>query len=549
MRYLKKIFWAFTYGERALFIAAALLAAISGSTLFGIGIAKSTAVVPAEGGEYTEGLVGQPTYLNPVTASTEIDKSLVRLVFSNIYDVADKIDTSSDSRTWRIRLKENVRWQDGEKLTSDDVIFTVGEIQNPDANSPLFTRWQGVSAERISELELQFNLVSPYAFFGDNLKDLYILPKHLFADAPPQNWKLSDYNLKPVGSGPYEFVSYEKRPDGFITFYYLKSWDKYFGARPLVEKLNFEFFTNSTNLIGSFNGGEIDSAAGLNPSNLIELKRPYELFSFRLPDYYAVFLNQSKSLPLQDISVRQALSTALDRKDLIIKIFGGHGEAEWGPVPSGAPYYDPNIENQTSSLDAASGTLDAAGWKMSDLGFRQKSVAGANVPLELNLLVPQIDFLQKTADYLAQRWRQIGVKTDVVVETPTGVMDDAIKNRGYEMLLFGNVLGPSSDLFSFWHSSERFYPGNNLSLYSDKKADTLIESIRQELDLQKRQDKFSELQKVIVDDLPAVFLYSPDYLYLTNKTLHGLTSGFLADPSERFREAPKWYLKTARVLR
>ena len=124
-----------------------------------------------------------------------------------------------------MRLKEGLTWQDGQQLTSDDVVFTVQSIQDPDAHSPLYQSWQGVTATRVSELEVQFTLTNPYAFFGDNLKNLYIVPKHLYADTPPGNWHLSDYNLKPVGSGPYQFLSYNKNSDGFISSYSLQAWN------------------------------------------------------------------------------------------------------------------------------------------------------------------------------------------------------------------------------------------------------------------------------------------------------------------------------------
>jgi peptide/nickel transport system substrate-binding protein len=509
--------------------------------------AQATTIVPAAGGDYTEGMVGQPEYVNPITAMSQTDLSLVKMVYSNLYDIADKVEASPDGRVWTIRLKENLHWQDGEKLTSDDVIFTVQSIQSKDAGSPLFQSWQGVAVSRTSELEFQFSLANPYAFFNDNLNDLYILPKHLFANAPPGNWHLSDYNLKPVGSGPYEFVSYEKRSDGAISAYHLQAWDDYFGTKPLVEHFDFRFFGNESDLVKSFNAGQIDGMGDLGPGTLATIERPYDLSSWRTPSYYAVFFNQSKSLPLEDGAVREALGEAVDRNALVANVLQGKGKPDYGPIPEDAPSFVPIMT--TTSLDLASATLDAAGWRAGTDGFRAKTIQKTAVPLVVNLMVPQIDFLVKTAEELQGAWKKIGVRVNIVTNNPQDLLSGTIKNRGYESLLFGNVLGPSSDLYAFWDSSQRFYPGLNLAIYNNKKIDSLIESARMEMNDAARAQKFANAELAIAADNPAIFLYSPDYLYVTNKSIRGITPQFLPDPSDRFRKVGEWYLNTARVLK
>ena len=547
MQRLKKIFFAFTKRERISFFVASVFAVASFIAVISGLVVQATTIVPAAGGDYAEGIVGQPEYINPVMAVSSIDLGLVKMIYSNLYDIADKIEASPDGRTWTVRLKENLHWQDGEKLTSDDVIFTVQSVQSTDANSPLSQSWQGVAVSRASELELQFSLANPYAFFSDNLKNLYILPKHIFANAPPGNWRLSDYNLKPIGSGPYEFVSYEKQSDGTISVYHLRAWDDYFGPRPLIEHFDFQFFGDVSSLIKSFNAGQVDGIGDLGPEDLAKVERPHDLFAWRTSSYYAIFFNQSKSLPLQDNAVRKALSAAVDRSALVADVVSGQGKPEYGPVPEDASYFVPTVT--TTSFDFASATLDAAGWKAGTDGFRAKTIQKTSVPLVVNLTVPQIDFLVKTAQELQDAWQKTGVKVNLSFNDPQDIVSRTIKNRDYECLLFGNILGPSSDLYSFWDSSERFYPGLNLSIYSNKKVDSLIESARMDTNEASRTQEFANAENAIVADYPAIFLYSPDYLYITDKTVRGITPQFLADPSDRFREVDTWYLNTARVLK
>jgi len=546
MKRLKQIFLALTKNERVVFIVASCATVASFVVVMGIVIAQATTVVPAAGGEYTEGMVGQPEYVNPVTASGEADESLVKLIYSNLADLADSVNVTPDGRTWTVHLKDGLTWQDGQKLTSDDVIFTIQSIEDPDANSPLAASWQGVAVNRVSELELQFTLAEPYVFFADNLSNLYILPKHLFADTPPGNWHLSDYNLKPIGSGPYEFVSYDKRSDGVISDYHLQAWSGYAGTKPLIQNFDFSYFANNDELIKSFDAGTVDGMGGLMASDMPSITRPYTVSSWRVPSYYAVFFNESKSIPLQDPAVRAALSEAVDRNALVSDVLGGYGAPDYGPIPQDAPYFVPTMT--TSSLDDASATLTDAGWILAT-STRVKIVQKTPVPLVVNLTVPDIDFLTKTAADLQTDWQALGATVNVTTEPPADIVSEAIKNRDYESLLFGNVLGPSSNLYAFWDSSQRFSPGLNLAIYSNKSVDNLVEAAEQDLSDASRTAQFAAAEQDIVNDVPAIFLYSPDYLTVTGKNLQGVAPGFIPDASDQFRQVAAWYLNTARVLK
>ncbi len=563
MQRIKKIFLALTRNERVAFFVFAPLALTSFIVVAIIAIGAATVVVPAAGGSYAEGMVGQPEYVNPVTGASETDLSLVKMVYSNIYDLADSVQGSADGRTWTIRLKEKLLWHDGEKLTSDDVIFTVTSIQNPDANSPLAASWQGVTVSRTSELEFQFKLANPYAFFGDNLKNLYILPKHLFADAPPGNWHLSDYNLKPIGSGPYEFSSYDKQSDGTIAAYHLQAWNNYAGTKPLISRFTFRYFGNVSDMVKSFNVGQVDAVGNLQAADLSSIDRPYGLLAWQTPSYYAIFFNQSKNLALQDIAVREALSVATDRMSLVSNVLAGHGAPENGPIPQGAPYYIdtptlpgvPGVPTMTASgtpispSTIAANLLDAAGWKTDASGKRSKMIQKSSIPLTINLTVPQVGFLEQAAKALADAWSPIGMTVNVTLVDPQTLLGGTIKNRDYEALLFGNILGPSSDLYAFWDSSQRFSPGLNLAIYSNRRVDALVEAARMDLNTASRTQQFASAEMTIAGDLPAIFLFSPQYLYAANNNLQGIATGFLPAPSDRFRAAGSWYLNTARVLK
>jgi len=547
--WFKKIFAALTKKERITFVLCLAGAVVSFAIVIGIVIADATKAVPAPGGEYTEGMLGQPEYINPVIASSQTDLDLVKMVYSSLPDVSDSITPSADLKTWDVRLKQGLTWQDGTQLTSDDAIFTVQSIQNPDAHSPLFESWQGVTVSRVSELEVQFTLANPYAFFGDTLNNLYILPKHLFADTPPGNWHLSDYNLKPVGSGPYQFVSYNKNSNGFISSYQLAAWNGTIEAHPLIQNFNIDFFNDANTLVQNFNNGQIDGFGNVTPADVADITRPDNMFAWPTSAYYAVFFNQSVNIGLQDPAVREALSAVVDRNALVAAALGGNGTPEYGPVPQGAQYYSA-IAPTTSSAAFAESLLDTAGWTVTGSStFRSKVIKGAAIPLVVNLTVPQINFLTQTASYLQTAWQAIGVQVNVTPDSSNDIVDTLIPDRNYESLLFGNVLGPSSDLYSFWDSSQDFAPGLNLALYNNPTVDSLVERARQNPIGTSTVQEIASAQADIAADYPAVFLYSPDYVYITNKSTQGISTNLLVDPSDRFREIESWYLNTARVLK
>ena len=149
---IKKVFLALTRLEKILFIGALLVFSLALAVKLGLYVQANTKALPAEGGVFREGIVGQPVFINPVIPTTNADRDISKLIFGSLADVAETVKHSDDGKTWNVRLKQNVLWHDGERLTSDDVIFTINTIQDREARSPLFASFQGITADRISEL-------------------------------------------------------------------------------------------------------------------------------------------------------------------------------------------------------------------------------------------------------------------------------------------------------------------------------------------------------------------------------------------------------------
>ncbi|MDP1629684.1 MAG: ABC transporter substrate-binding protein, partial [bacterium] len=282
-----------------------------------------TRVIPKFGGELIEGIVGEPRFLNSLLRQSDADRDLSEIIFSGLAkygaeskivpDIAKSWEISEDGKTYTVFLREDVFWHDGKKFGADDVIFTITLAQNPDYKSPLRFNWQGVKAEKISDFALKFSLPNPYAPFLENLT-LKILPRHIWENVPAKSFALAEFNVKPVGAGPYLVKSFQKDKQGQIKSYELAAFPKYFPGKPHIESLKFIFFDSEENLIAALNKKTVMAGAAIRPKNLEKIKKSgLAVLNLKMPRYYAVFFNATQSKILENKSVRLALNLAADK--------------------------------------------------------------------------------------------------------------------------------------------------------------------------------------------------------------------------------------------
>lgn len=496
-----------------------------------------------DGGEYVEGIIGQPIFINPLFAeSNNPDNDLSQLLFASIQTMTDKVALSDGGKTFDIRIKGDIFWHDGQPITADDVFFTIQLIQDPDTASPLAQLWKGVQVERISERELTITAPVTYSFFENAVLSLQPVPKHLFNNIPAANIRLSDYNREPIGSGPYTFASFEKRRDGFITQITLKKNVRYFGPKTYIDTIMVRFYQNEDAAVEALNDGDIDGMAVIEPTNLEEISIPYQIRKIAMPRYYAVFPNSFANTLLQAGSVKKALSLATDNNAITKAIFGDNAVTVTNPIP---PFTQDAQGDSAYSLDQAIDLLEKNDWVMTESGIRQKD--GKN--LEFVLTVYPTPFLEATAKMLQEQWKAAGIGLRIHIAPLADFSKTVIKPRDYELLLFGNSYGKNLDPFSFWDSTQKLDPGLNLSIYGNKDVDKIIDYIRTDFDAKSRVNGLNQIRDIIKEDNPAVFLYSPYYLYVSNKSLRGFNVQSLSIPSDRFTAIDTWYIKTVRTFK
>lgn len=518
---------------------------------------KTTIVAPAYGGSFSEGIVGNPQYINPILSqANDADRDVAELIFSGLMkynskeelvpDLAEKYNIGENGKTYEFFLRKDIKWHDGKPFTADDVIFTINRIQDADFRSPLRTNWIGVEAEKIDDWAVRFKLKTQYAPFLTNTT-VGIIAKHIWEKITPVNFSLAPENLEPIGTGPYKLNKIKQDKEGFVTYIGLKAFGDYAsGRRPFIEKINLYFYPNEENAIKAYNRGSIENLGLLSVQNksLLKGENRSNMRRLILPRYFAIFFNQSKSKALSDKTVRIALNHATNKKQLIGLILDDEGETVDSPIPKGVFGHTDETKIYDWAVEHANNILDAAGWKDVDNdGIRENK----ETKLEFELITTESKELQQVANLLQEQWQKIGAKISVKIMDIGEIQQEYIRPREYQALLFGEVLGLDPDPYAFWHSSQKKDPGLNLALYDNKKVDDLLRDARQILEPDLRINKYKEFQQLVVDDAPVVFLYNSYNLYLTAKKIKGFENTNIVLPSKRFAGIENWYIKTQRV--
>lgn len=170
-------------------------------------------------------------------------------------------------------------------------------------------------------------------------------------------------------------------------------------------------------------------------------------------------------------------------------------------------------------------------------------------PLKFSLSTVNQPFLIKIAEHLKKQWGEIGIELEIKTFTLLELEEKVIRPRNYQMLLFGQSLRAIPDPFPFWHSTQKRDPGLNLALYENRRADELLEKIRQTLDEQKRKKALEEFQKILIRDNPAIFLFNPAFLYFVCEEIKGISEKVIIDPSKRFSNIENWYIRERRIFK
>lgn len=547
--------------------------ALLATLLIYVALTFTTNVIPARGGTYIEGMVGQPHAINPLLCQyNDVDRDLCSLVFNGLLrldaqglpqpELAARLpEVSPDGLVYTVTLRNDVRWHDGQPFTADDVLFTINLVKDPDFPGPgdLAELWRTVEISRVNAYNLSFKLQEPFAPFPDFLT-LGIVPAHILRNISPADLASADFNLRPIGTGPFK-VEDVAISSGQVDHVSLSSNSNYFANQPFLDKIVIKFFADDAAVFNAYRAGQVQGIARVPFSDLPRLRQFSHLNVFSAPvaGYSLIFLNLSNpDVPfLQDKQIRQALFLALDRSQIIEQVQHGNGVIVPGPILPNTWAYDPALPVVRSDPDQARALLDAAGWRIGGSGATTPGIADPATLLPpgvrskegkamaFTLLTNNDPVHLKMAQVVAEQWWAVGVTT--TVKAVPLLVTNYLSPRSFETVLIDLSLAGDPDPYPFWHETQAA-TGQNYGGYKERDMSEILEQARRTNDRNMRVQFYKRFQEMFMEDMPAIPLSQPIFTFAVDERVHDVQIGPLEYTSDRFRNVTEWYIVTRRVL-
>lgn len=474
-------------------------------------------ISPVQKPVLTEGLVGSVKTLNPILATTDAERDVGQLVFRSLTKTDSRGDATADlARDFKVennteytfRLQDNVFWHDGEKFTADDVLYTVRVAQNRDYHSPYYETLKEVTATKLSDFEVKLTLKEEFAPFL-SLANFGIIPEHI---------PLSEY--KPVGTGSFRIV---------------EAKDSYALLKGEDFNVLFRYYATRDLALTALKLGEIQALGGLSSSEASEMSSwaNLKIYNQNLAQrYVGLFINSALG-KLQDKNVRQALSMATPKEDIILLTTNNHAKEattsvplnSWVPVLSSRYHYN---------LEEAKKLLDRAGWKVGENNIR------VNEGRELTVTITTLDnrsYLE-AVEILKENWGQVGIRVEKHTVSSNQLRDTILPNHQFEILLNSQEIPADPDQYNLWHSTQ--INASNIVALNSPKIDKVLEDGRQSLERDTRILRYQDFQRFLSDESPVIFLYYPDYYYVVSNRVALVDLQTLGLPKDRFRSISKW---------
>jgi len=515
---------------------------------------------PVQGGSYTEAVIGSIQRLNPVLDTYHAaDRDIDRLIYSRLVtfddrglpqpDLAESWGVSADGTVYNITLKADVKWHDGQPLTSDDVLFTIEMMRAGEGVVPddLRSFWNDVEVVIFDEQNFQFRLPEPFAPFLDYLA-FGVLPRHLLGSLTFVEMVDAPFNLQPVGSGPYKFNGLYVE-DGAILGVELVANENYYDQPPFIEKMIFRYYADGSAALQAYREGEVQGIGGIPVEVLPEALKETTLsiYSSRLPEMTLVLFNlQDDSVPfLQESVVRRALLMGINRQYMIDKVFQGQGILADGPIFPGTWAYNESQERVPYDPAWAIDLLRAEDYNLT--GVEGTVRVKDDVSMEFSMIYPDTLQHKAMAEQIQSDWAAMGVKVNLEAVPYDQLVLDRLTNRTFQAALVDINLArtPDPDPYPFWDSVQAT-GGQNYSQWDDRMASEYLENARVTIDIAERARLYRNFQVLFARELPALPLFYPVFNYGVNEEIQGVRMGPLFDTSDRFLTIQDWYLVSER---
>lgn len=484
---------------------------------------KSKRVIYA--GTITEGLVGNPKIASPLGTHNQVDKDLNKLLYSpliqNVADdkfdlvLAESVSKSQDGLTYRVKLKDKIFFQNGKEILTDDAIFS---LENTFIDRDFIL-------EKIDSRS--FNLK-----IKKNTKE-NIFDK-LSVSVVSKNTKAElTFSKDVVGSGFFRIKDLFKDNEGNITKIYLTRFDNGLAKIPYIKNYNVNFYKDDASAFTALQNKTIDILGGTTGTNIAKIKddTSFNIETSDLPNNIALFTNVSNNKFLQDQNLRKILNSSIDRASLVNQVLGGFGKPEENILG----------ENNQQKVEVGTGFILENGVLYSSTKKTDSKVEKVlKSPVSIKITTIDNKELVETANFVKTSWEKIGVQTSVEIIDRKNVAN-VVKDRNFEILLFGFSIKDKKDYYSFFHSKERTYPKLNIANFANKNVDQILEN-------DSSSDYLSKLSSELENTLPVIILYKPQYIFASRLLKQPLINSSIKNEEDKYLNINNWYTEAEYVL-
>ena len=465
-------------------------------------------------------MTSSPSRLNPIlsndTASSQISGWLFNGLFKYdkdgniVTDIASSYKFENNTKLL-INLRKDVLWHDGAKVTAHDVVFTYEKIIDPKVFNSIVSNFKEVkSVKALDDYTIEVIYKKPY-FKALNIWMIGLLPKHILKDE--KNLMTSSFNKNPIGNGPYKLDSFKNSSDII-----LKANEDYFEGKPKIDNIHFKFLPSPDTVFLMLKENKLD-VGGLTPLQIDrqineKFKQDFKIVEQQSFAYTYLGFNL-RNKKFQDKRIRQALSLAIDRQEMVDILFFGHGKVCNGPFLPGSFAFNEEITQIKQNQEKAKELLKQAGYdKNNPFTFERVTNTGNDIRLNAALI-------------MQYQLAKIGVEAKIKVMEWQAFLNTVVHPRKFETVLLGWSLALMPDAYPLWHSDSDKLGRFNLVGYRNSTVDKLIEKGSLTIEQEKLSLIYKKLFKIISDDLPYLFLYIPNSITVVNSQIKNVEPAFI----------------------
>lgn len=489
-------------------------------------------------GQMTEGIIGVPANPDPYKNTTSSEKDLNKLLFSSLIKnlknekfelgIAESVGVSSDKQTYKVVLRDNIYFSNGDEIKAEDVLYSLNQI-------PLEKNYTAVAE---SEKVIVFNVKNSLTSFLDTLTYPIVQKNQKFEN---------NFSKNLVTSSFFKISDIEKDVDGNVTKIFLSRFNNGEAKLPFLKNYNLIFFRDEVLAYSAFQRKEIDLLSGIPGTTISKIKDDTNIVieKYPLSNNFALFLNQNKNEFLRNAALREALSETIDRVSLTNQVLGSFGLPMKNLLGNSGKLKtnEEIIDSLEASFIFENGVLYGRTKETSDTKGSEKAIKQA---VKIKLTTIENKELTETAKFLQNSFKKIGVEVEILIIDRKD-LNNTVKERDFESLLFGFSVKDEKDYESFFSSKERIYPKLNISNYASKETDRILGTLSKESDSQKIQNLIENLSAQIQKDNPIILLYKPQLVFAHFQRYQIILPNSLKSESDRYGMIQNWYTDTEKI--